>query len=82
MADKIMYALIGWALAMTVITIFVGWLLYKKTTVDNNITIKRHVTKRNRDSNIKSDITPTIETNEPKKARKRILTKRRKRNET
>ena len=76
------YFLIGWATVSTLLAFWLGWLLYKRPTTENEISIGKHVTKRNRDSNIKSDITPTIETKTPKKARKRILTKRRKRNET
>lgn len=71
MQDKIVLILIGWALCSTLVII----ILIKKPSVVYEISKLTQKTKRNRDSNIKSDITPTINITPVKTAKKGVFRK-------
>jgi len=65
--------LIGWALAMTVITLLCAYLLYKKVSesTTNNIDKLRQNNRRNRDSTIDNDISASVTSENIRKREKK-----------
>lgn len=60
MMDKAFLIVLGWALCSTAMSCFFGWLLFKKQSTTNKIANLKQKTKRNKDSTIENDITPTV----------------------
>jgi hypothetical protein len=73
------FILLGWALATTASTFFMGWLLFKKPTNTYEIDNLKQKNKRNKQSNIDNDISARITPDNkdiPSNKRKRGLLKR------
>jgi hypothetical protein len=69
---KLLYILIGYSICATLVII----VLIKKPSITYEISKLTQKTKRNRDSNIKNNITPTINVKPDKKAKKEGVIKR------
>lgn len=52
--------LIGYSICATLVIIILSWILYKRPTTKNEIANLKQKNKRNRDSSIDNDITPTL----------------------
>lgn len=66
MIDKLFYICLGYSICSTIVIV----ILIKKPSITYEISRLTQKTKRNRDSNIKSDITPTINIKPDKTAKK------------